>query len=246
MIGPVLAMLGDADPVAIRRLFLDEPGRDAAFPLLRDALDQRPVGLLGIAAAECLGKLHRGKARAGNDQHARRVAVETMHKARLLALLVAERFQHVVDMAHDARAALHRKTGWLVENEHGRVLVQHHLPEDGAIVLAADALCRKRLVALPVDAERRNAHDLPRLKPGVGLGASAIDADLPRAQQLLQVPEAEPRKMCLEPAIEPHARLAAIHLDLLDACHLLTVLNGGNSTANAFLRAAKWPAPPKW
>ena len=94
---------------------------------LRHALDQRPVGLLGVAAAEGFGELHRGKARARHHQHARRVAVEPVDEARLLALLVAPGLEHVVDVARDARAALHREAGRLVEDEHLGVLVEQHL-----------------------------------------------------------------------------------------------------------------------
>ena len=47
---------------------------------------------------------------AGNDENARRVAVEPVNKPGLFALLVAPGFQHVVDMAIDARTALHCQT----------------------------------------------------------------------------------------------------------------------------------------
>ena len=56
----------------------------------------------------------------------------------------------------------------------------------------------------------------------VGLGAAAVDADLAGAQQLLKLPEAEARKMRLEPAVEPHARLVGFNLDLFYACHFIS------------------------
>ena len=62
-----------------------------------------------------------------------------------------------------------------------------------------------------VDIERRHADHLAGLDAGVGLGAAAIDAHLAGAQQLLQMAEAQARKMRLEPAVEPHARLAGFH-----------------------------------
>ena len=63
---------------------------------------------------------------------------------------------------------------------------------------------------------------LAGLDAGVRLDAAAIDAHLAGAQQLLQMAEAQPRKMRLEPAIEPHARFAVLDLDLLYACHRST------------------------
>ena len=74
--------------------------------------------------------------------------------------------------------------------------------------------------ALAVDGKRRHAHHLAGLDARVGLGAAAIDPDLAGAQQLLQLAEAEARIMRLEPAVEPHARLAGFNRYLFDACHV--------------------------
>src|SRR5690606_16736359 len=61
----------------------------------------------------------------------------------------------------------------------------------------------------------------------------------------LQVPEAEPRKMCLEPAIESHARLALLDGNLFYACHVVPtfVSSGPDSIRRAISRATKrkWP-----
>ena len=172
-------------------------------------------------AAERLGKLHGGEPRAGDDQHAGRVAVEPVHQTRLLALLVAPGFQHVVDMADDARAALHGEAGRLVEDKDFRIFVDQHLGQNVAVVLVADGVAGERPVALLVHVERRDADHLARLDARVGLHPAAIDTDLAGAQQLLQMAEAKTRKMRLEPAVEPHARLAGLHLDLFYACHCL-------------------------
>jgi hypothetical protein len=43
------------------------------------------------------------------------------------------------------------------------------------------------------------------------LHAPAVDAHLPGAQQLLQMPERQRREVLLEPAVEPHSRLIGVH-----------------------------------
>ena len=121
-------------------------------------------------------------------------------------------------------AALHGKPGRLVEDEDLGVLVDQHLRQHVGIALLAHGARGHRALALLVDAERRHAHHLAGLDARVGLGAAAIDADLAGAQQLLQMAEAQAREMRLEPAIEPHARLAGFHRYLFDACHLVPTI----------------------
>src|SRR5687768_3342097 len=123
MVRALLTVLRHPYAVAVGRRLLDQPGRYLVLALLRHALDQRPVGLLGVAPAKSLGELHRRKAGAGDDQHARRVAVEAVHQPRLLALGIAPSLQHVVDMADHTRTALHGKPGRLVEDEDFWILV---------------------------------------------------------------------------------------------------------------------------
>jgi hypothetical protein len=53
----------------------------------------------------------------------------------------------------------------------------------------------------------------------IGLGAAAIDPNLPGAQQFLQMSETQPRIVSLEPAVEPHAGLAGLNRYLFYACH---------------------------
>src|SRR5690606_35622004 len=73
--------------------------------------------------------------------------------------------------------------------------------------------------------KRRHAHHLAGHHARVGLRPAAVDPHLPRAEQLLQVAEAEPRIARLEPAVEAHSRLAFLDPDLLDACHAHTTQN---------------------
>ena len=69
----------------------------------------------------------------------------------------------------------------------------------------------------------RNTNHLPGLNPGLGLHATAIDTNLARAQQLLQLPEGKPWIMYLEPAIEAHACFAVVYFDLFYASHIVTI-----------------------
>ena len=99
-------------------------------------------------------------------------------------------------MARDARAALHGEPGRLVEDEDLRVLVEQHLRQHVGVALVADgAVPVSWPVALLVDVERRDADHLAGLDARIGLDAAAIDADLAGAQQLLQMAEAQARKM---------------------------------------------------
>jgi len=69
----------------------------------------------------------------------------------------------------------------------------------------------------------RDTNHLSRLNPGFGFDATAIDTNLARAQQLLQLPEGKPWIMYLEPAIEAHARFAVIYFNLFYASHIVTI-----------------------
>lgn len=126
VIGPLLAMLGDTHAVAIHGLFLDQPGRNLVLVLARNAFDQRPIGLLGVALAEGGRQLLRSTAGAGNHQHAGGIAVETVHQTRLFRPSGWSGFQKPVDMAVDAGTALNGNAGRLVENENLVVFMQEH------------------------------------------------------------------------------------------------------------------------
>src|SRR5690606_17387073 len=101
VISTKLAVLGYTHLVAIRRRFANEPSRDAAFAFARHAFYERPVGLLRLALAKCLGQLDSRTARTGNHQHAGGVAIKPVHQARLLALLVTPGFQHTIHVTVD-------------------------------------------------------------------------------------------------------------------------------------------------
>ncbi len=93
-------------------------------------------------------------------------------------------------------------------------------------------------------AKRRDAHHLAGLDARIRLDAPAVDADLAGAQQFLEMAKAEARIVDLEPAVEAHARLAVIDLDLLYACHFsFARLSRRNSISRAFLRAT---IPGRW
>ena len=126
MAGLVFAVAGDPHPLAF--ILPGEPRRNAALARLGDTLDQRPVDLPRRAGPEGRRELRGGETGLGDKQHARGIAVKAMDEAGLLAFAVAEGFEHGVEMARQAGAALHRKAGWLVEDENIVVLVK----EDGA------------------------------------------------------------------------------------------------------------------
>src|SRR5690606_22567734 len=140
-----------------------------------------------------------------------------VHEARLSALTPAPGFQHAAHMPVDAGADLHRKAGRRSEDANIPDLMGPPLREQLGIAMVAEG-ADGGWRALPVAGQRRHPDDLPRLTARIRLRARAIHAHLPRAQQPLKLYETQAGIMGLEPAIEPHARRAAIHLDLLDAC----------------------------
>jgi hypothetical protein len=136
---------------------------------------------------------------------------------RLAAVPVAEGLQHGVDVPLHARAALDGEAGRLVEDEHLRILVKERGPEKAAAVgLRRGRRLRPHVARL----ERGHAHLLAGREPRGGLHATAVHPHLAGAQQLLQMAEAEARIVQLEPAVEPHPGLVALHLACLDAAHV--------------------------
>ncbi len=67
--------------------------------------------------------------------------VEAMHQARVLALGVAQRFEHPIDMFGHARTALHGKAGRLVQHQHVVVLDRASSPSAhrGSSAAASDS-----------------------------------------------------------------------------------------------------------
>ena len=103
---------------------------------LGHALDQRPVDLLRRPLAEGLGELLRGEPGARDDEDAGGRPVEAVDQPRLLALRVAERFEQRIDVAGQARAALHGESRRLVEDEDVVVLVEEERAEEVGVLSA--------------------------------------------------------------------------------------------------------------
>ena len=225
VLGLVLAMTGNAH--ALLALVTGEIGGDAALLGLRHAGEHRPVDLAGVAVAEGLGQLLRGKAGLGDEDDAGGFPVQPVHEARLVALAVGEGIQHAIEMAAQARTALHGKAGGLVQHHHHAVLEQHHVLDGLAVVIDELGGLRPGVLAvvrLDFDAERRDAHALPGSKARGAFGALAVDAHLTGAQQLLQVAEAKAREMDLEPTVEAHASLIGGHGLEFNSGHMGLVL----------------------
>ncbi len=127
MIGIRFAMLANTHLVAIRCLFPDQPSGNFVFALAWNAFDQSPIGLFGVAFTEGGGQRLRCAPRTSNDKHARCVTVDTMHKTRFFAPLVAPRLKHAINMTRYARTALHGESCGLVEDVHFRVFIKKHL-----------------------------------------------------------------------------------------------------------------------
>ena len=175
-----------------------------------------PVDLARLTRAEDLAEVGRDLARLGDEQHARRVAVEPMHEARPLAIHIRHRLEHAIDMVLGAGTALHGQAPWLVEHHEPLVLEEEHVLQRAGIGLVGHPLHggrRRRRLRL----DRRNAHALPGLQAGRCLDALAVDTHLPGPHDLVEMAEREHRQPPLEPAVEPHLALVLGHHEHLDA-----------------------------
>src|SRR5262245_62028067 len=132
-----------------------------------------------------------------------------MHEARALAVRPgrAQHFQHAVDVARGARAALHRKPHWLVEHQYVGILKERDRAQELARLGIAFgiALAALRTRPLLLELERRNAHRLAGRKAILGLGALAVHTQLAFADDALDVGEGEPREARLQEAVDAHA-----------------------------------------
>ena len=157
-------------------------------------------------------ELGRSFATLGDKQHARRIPVETMHETRTVAETVRHSGQHAVDVALGARAALNGDAEGLVQHHYRLVLEQDQALDEIAIAFGKTERRHHRRASLGWQAGHgRHPHLLPGLEPGIGLHALAIHAHLSGPQQFLQIAVGDGREMHAEPAIEPQARLVALH-----------------------------------
>ena len=208
-----LAVARDAHDGFILALVLGEKGRDAALLRLGDARHRRPVDLARGAGAKGFRQRGGGEAGLRHQQAARGVAVEPMHKARALALLVPQTVQHAVDMLDHAGAALHRKPDRLVEHQHVGVLVERNRLEECARLRI---LFRTRRWFC-LEPQRRDAHRLPGAQAILAVDALTVDAQLAFADDALDVGERETRKLRLQEPVDPHAGLVRRDRHCLDA-----------------------------
>ena len=180
-------------------VLLGEPGRDLVLVRLRHALDQRPVDLPRRARAERLRRASGRKARARDDQDARRVAVEAVDQARLLALAVAQRLEHGVDMAREARAALHGQPRRLVEDEDLVVLVEEERAQEIGIAGTPSRLRRGGPLRSPARHGGRGREPAARRSRGSAVAPRRLPGSAPRrrgdrvARPLPGTPEAAAR-----------------------------------------------------
>jgi hypothetical protein len=128
-----------------------------------------------------------------------------MHEHRPVAFFIGHRSQHAIDMFRHAGAALHREPIWLVQNHQIAILEQDHLAQRPQV------LCRRRMDSGArhggrIEPQRRHAHTLPGFEMRRGFDARAVDADLPRPHDFVQMRQRQFRQPPLEPAVEPHPR----------------------------------------
>ena len=196
-------------------LLLGEEGRDAALRHLGHAGDQRPIDFARRARAEGFCQSRRRKPRLGDEEAAGGILIEPVHQPRPLAVRVAQDFQHAVEVARGAGAALHRKPHRLVEHQDVGVFVERDRFQEFARLLIGCVARRARLRL--VEPQRRNAHGLAGLEPALRLGALAVDPHLAFADDALDMGKAQSRKPRFEEAVDAHAGFVGRDGGVLDS-----------------------------
>lgn len=103
---------------------------DRSFVLMWPPANQRQILLAYLVVLELMRKMLLSRAMPGEDQHAARVLVETMHETKTRILLPADRqVELLAKLFEDAAAFIASGNGW-----HPRRLVHRHIfvirPED--------------------------------------------------------------------------------------------------------------------
>ena len=208
-LGGLAALHVDMHLLAAGARLLGERGVDQTHVLLRHADHQRPVDLLGAAAREALGKCRRAARCARDQQHAAGILVEPVDEARAGFVTLHEGIEQPVDMAVGLAAPLGGEAGRLVEDDRGLGLLDHHRARLLALFLGQLAAAGRGLGLGRVAG--RDAQHLPCHQPVVGLGAGAIDPDLPGPRPARDSGKAHFRQVPLEPAVEPDAVVILAH-----------------------------------
>ena len=221
-LGGRAVFLVDMHLLAAGARLLGERGVDHAFGQLRHADHQSPIDLARRAAGEALGETRSSARGAGDQQHARGVLVEPVHKPRARGRFVGdEGIEQAIDVLGGLAPALRGEARGLVEHDRAGRLADHHVLRFGDLFGAkgADAgggpLRGGGILAAP-RALGRHAQDLALLQPIFGLHPLAIDPDLPGARPARYHGKADLRQIALEPAVEPDAVVILADGELAD------------------------------
>lgn len=182
---------------------------DAAFGRDGAAGGDGPVGLLHVPATERGGQPRGRAGRAGEDQHAGRVAVQPMHEARPMLRPEAQRIEPRVEMAGNSGATLHRQAMRLVQHQQVLVPIQ-----DQTLQILGQAgidfsgppwgggWCQR---------QRWNADGLAGRQTRGGVSAMSVHPHLTAAAQLLNGALRQAGEMPPEPSIETDLRFVFRH-----------------------------------
>ena len=221
-----------AGAVRSPRAAADAPERqvDAALDRHRTARDHGPVGLLDVAAAERGRELGGGARGCGPAPARRRCRGRADARGGAGRTAEAQRVEHGVEMAGDARAALHRQAVRLVQHQQMIVPVEHQALQVPPLRPASSSSVWRlgRARARPAAAARappgrrragsRSRRACRRRAPG-------------RCGKFLDGALGQARKVPAEPAVEPDVGLV-----LARPCGSAT-LNGSRS-ARSFAQCA--------
>ena len=139
---------------------LGQEERDAPLRGLWHTFHHRPINLLRLARAKEFAQVGCHFARTRNEQHARCIAVQSMHEQRAITFGIGHRHEHAVNMVLGARAPLHRQTIRLVEHDDVLVFKDRHLADGPHIFIRDNSTLHRRLGDGVIKFERRHAHGI--------------------------------------------------------------------------------------
>ena len=152
-----------------------------------------------------------------------------------IARLVREAVEQSVEMRAGLGAALGGEARRLVDDERGRVGVDHHLVDEGDLVLAElRALNLRSRLLFRLRLGRRDANHLPGLDPIARRRPLPIETQLPGPRPARHKVEARIRQVALEPAVEADPVILARDGELTNLiAHAVALANQRPTNSNA-------------
>ena len=186
----------DADPaIAAGQHMLCKPRIERCRARAPGAMDEREVALVGPADADLFVKVRQGGSLLREQQHARRLAIEPVHEFEELRVRPG-RTEPLDDAVCDAAPAVHGDARRFVDDQQCVVLEEHRQRRPPR----RDRRCSRPGRGRP---DRWHAHAVPEHQALGRIGTTAVDPDLPAAEDPVHVTLGDTLQDALEEVVDP-------------------------------------------